>query len=300
MYFRLAVLCAVGVLLFPVASRAAPVIACQKPVLNGKNFAMTCSYTHQSMPLTLVMRGTVRDDQHDLQTATAIPVEIDVQADGKVRQTLKMRSDGVWLSSLAKDAFESIDLSFDGYDDLKVWSATSAGPNNGYAFWLYNPASGTFERRKDLDDKLSGFDVSLDPAKKILSTSARASCCEWDIDTYRWAGSRLLQISDSASGELFTGDANPLGDVASIRTFIAAAGGLCATDTTFFDDAGRITKEVIETEGGPCDDAQDYRKTTKGIDKTLNGMKPRGNVTDDYRDGILLARTIVYDPPKKP
>ncbi len=299
MPWRLHILCGLGLLLAPTIGLAAPsVIACQKPLVTGATFAMTCTYSHQSMPLGLVMHGAVDDSQHDKDTTTAKPATIAILAAGKLRQTLTVESDGVWLNSLQKDAFESIDINFDGYDDLKVWTDTSAGPNSGYAYWLYDPAKGEFARREDLDTALSGFDVSVDPAKKTVSTSGRMSCCAWAVDTYRWANNRLVQISDEQSGTLDLGDV--LSDVAGVQAFRQASPEICATRTSVYDVAGLITKDIIKTEGDPCEDAQDYRKSAKGIDKTLNGTQQHGGVTDVYRNGILLQRTIVYDPPRKP
>jgi hypothetical protein len=298
MSWRFAALFGIGLLLLPSAGRAASRIACQKPVLTGANFSMTCTYAHQSMPLTLVMRGAVEDAQHDKDTATAKPAKIAIFAAGKLRQTLSVDSDGVWLNSLQKEALESIDLNFDGYDDLKVWTQTSAGPNSGYAYWLYDPSKRAFERRQDLDDRLSGFDVSVDPKTKTVSLSGRDNCCAWTIDTYRWANGKLAQISGEESGEFDLGDA--LSDIASIQAFGKTSPQFCATRTSSYDAAGRITKDVIETQGDPCDDPNDYRKAKKGIDKSLNGAKRHGNITDVYRDGILFQRTIVYDPPRSP
>jgi hypothetical protein len=277
MSWRLLMLCGVGFLLASASGRAASVITCDKPVVTGATFTMDCSYPHQSMTLTLVMRGTVDD-------TTAKPAEIAMVAAGKPRQTLTVESDGVSLDSLQKEAFESIDINFDGYDDLKVWTAASAGPNSGYAYWLYDPAKGAFQRRQDLDDLLSGFDVSVDPATKTVSVSGRDSCCAWSVDAYRWTNDQLMKISDTESGALDLGEA--LSDVPGIQAFREASPSLCATRTSLFDAAGRITKEIIETEGDPCDPEQDYRQSTRRIDKTLNGTKPHGNMTDVYQDGI--------------
>lgn len=298
MSWRLLALCGVLALSMPTAGRAASTISCAKPVVSGTTFSMTCAYAHQPKPLTLTMRGTVDDAQHDPETATATPTEIAVLDGGTVRQTLKVDSDGVWLNGLQKQAFESVDLTFDGYDDLKLWTSTSAGPNNGYSYWLYDPVKAMFVRRQDLDDSLSGFEVTVDPKTKTISTSARGSCCSWSVDTYHWVKDRLVQISDQETGVIDPGDA--LSDVASVKAFRATQPQFCATRTSFYNDAGLITKDVIETSGDPCEDAQDYRKHAKGVDVTLNGTKQHGITTDVYRNGVLLQRTIVYNPPRKP
>lgn len=275
-------------------------ITCQDPVVSGTAFTMKCAYEHQSMPLTLVMHGKIDDDR-------AVPETIEVRADGKLRQTLTVESNGVELNSLATQAFTSIDLNFDGYDDLQVWTATSAGPNSGYAFWLYDPAKMQFDRREDLDDKFSGFELDSDPAAKTIGVSGRVSCCAWEVATYQWVGTQLLQTIDVESGGIIYGllaPDGPLADVPSVQAFVKASGdkgAICATRTDTLDATGAITKEVIETDGGPCadDGSDDYRSRAIGLDKTLNGTRRHGNVTDLYKAGILLRRTIVYDPPKK-
>lgn len=298
MVWRLVALCGVALLLTPVAGHAAATITCEAPAVSGTSFAMTCAYTHQSRPLTLVLRGAVDNSQHDLDTATATPSEVMILDAGKLRQTLKVESDGVPLNGLQQQAFESLDLNFDGYDDLKVWTETSAGPNSGYAYWLYDPAKAMFVRQQDLDDKLSGFEVSVDPKTKTIATSSRDSCCAWSVDTYHWVNDRLMQLTEEESGAIDLGDT--LSDVASVQAFHAIAPLFCATRTHFYNDAGLITQEVIKTAGDPCDDAQDYRQQAKRLDATLNGIKRHGNVTDVYRDGLLLQRTIVYNPPRQP
>jgi hypothetical protein len=297
MSWRFFALCGVIALVMPATGRAAATITCETPVVSGTSFVMTCVYTHKPKPLTLVLRGTVEDAQHP-DAGAATPAQITILDAGKVRQTLRVDSDGVLLNALQEQEFESVDLNFDGYDDLKVWTATSAGPNSGYSYWLYDPVKAMFVRRQDLDDKLSGFEVSVDPKTKTLATSGRDSCCAWSVDTYHWVQDRLVQISDAESGLIDLGDA--LSDLASVQAFRATAPQFCATRTRFYNAAGLITKDVIETSGDPCEDAQDYRQHAKGLDVTLSGTKRHGNMTDVYQRGLLLQRTIVYDPPRQP
>ena len=149
------------------------------------------------MPLTLVMHGKIDDDR-------AVPETIEVRADGKLRQTLTVESNGVELNSLATQAFTSIDLNFDGYDDLQVWTATSAGPNSGYAFWLYDPAKMQFDRREDLDYKFSGFELDSDPATKTIGVSG-ASVAAHGGRHLSWVGTQLLQTIDVESGGIIYG-----------------------------------------------------------------------------------------------
>lgn len=304
MALRFLAVCAVGVVLFPLAARAAPAINCQDPVVTGQSFAMTCAYSHRSMPLTLVLRGTVKGTM-------ALPRTLEVRGDGKLRQTLSIadRPDGVDLTALQ---IASIDLNFDGYDDLEVAIYEDAvgmmrDEKTGLAILLYDPATQMFARRPDLDELLSDPGLTVDPATKTILFTGKTSCCSLGTDTYRWRDNRLMLATGSDSGDPPWGALFPKGgalaDVASIQAYIKApkaTGSICATITNYYDGNGAITKEVIETEGDICDDKDDYRKNAKQIDETFNGDRRSGNRTDTYRDGILLRRTIVYDPPKKP
>jgi hypothetical protein len=270
---------------------ATPAVNCQKPVIQVQSFIMTCAYNHQSGPLTLVVHGAIDDPK----SGNGLPTSIEILSDGKHAQTLALQpedSDALPLENLVG----SLDLNFDGFDDLQILSGRGAGPNSSYAYWLYVPARHLFEHRPDIDDDLSGFDVSADPKAKIIVTSGRSSCCQWDTQTFHWVNDRLLLQETSSRGGLMLDDV--LGDVKSVQAFAAQAGGICATHTLFYDDNNGITQETIETQGDPCDEAQDYRKKAKIDNKTLNGLQKNGNVTDFYRNGVLLQRTLVYNPPK--
>lgn len=287
-----------ALLLLPVSARAAAALECGDPEVNGASFSMTCRYAHQSMPLTLVMHGAVDDADHDLSTARAIPRSIDIRDATGLRQTLAVASDdGVSLNELPRQAFISIDLNFDGEDDLQVWTETSAGPNNGYAFWLYDRPTRKFVRREDLDALLSGFEIATDAAARTLSVSGRDSCCDWSVSTYHWVNAQLMPVSDEETGMLDVTES--LGDVPAIRAFAAksAAGMMiCATVRRLYDAAGKINATVIETQGDPCEDAQDYRKAPGQPDSALTGTRRHGAVSDEYREGVLLRRTVGGDP----
>jgi hypothetical protein len=293
-------LCAVGVMLFPLTGHAAaPAVDCHDPVVTGQRFAMTCAYSHQSMPLTLVLRGAVKG-------TTALPSTLEIRSGDTLRQTLSIADhpDGVALADLQ---IASIDVNFDGHDDLEVAVSEDANGNMGMAILLYDSATRMFARRPDLDGLLSGPELTMDPANKTIVVTGKTSCCSLGSDTYRWHDNQLTIAETHDSGDPAWGVLYPnggaLADVPSIHAFINApnaTGSICATRTDFYDANGAITKEVIETQGDICDDKDDYRQHAKAIDKTPNGDLHSGNHTDTYRDGILFQRTIVYDPPKKP
>jgi hypothetical protein len=91
-----------------------------------------------------------------------------------------------------------------------------------------------------------------------------------------------------------------LSDVGSIQSFSQATPLVCTTYTKLYNDVGRITKLIIETDGDPCDDEHSYQNHGQGTDSTLTGTRTHGNVVDVYQAGILMQRTIIYDPPKPP
>jgi len=51
----------------------------------------------------------------------------------------------VWTDGVC-GAIELMDVNFDGFDDIKLWTATSAGPNSGYGYWLYDPKAARFKQ----------------------------------------------------------------------------------------------------------------------------------------------------------
>jgi len=290
---------------FAQTSAPRPTITCAEPKVTGPRFAMDCTYSHQSGPLTLTMRGALEtlpgDDQFTIGTRT-----LEIRRNGTLRQTLDLPKSEIWLGQLARFGLASLDLDFDGSDDLQIaTSSPSAGSGLDKAFWLYDPKTQTFVRRPDLDTQLSGDDLTADPKTRTLKVSARAGCCAWRTTTYGWAEGRLLQTENTLAGYRIEGllaPDGPLADVASIQTFAKTTGGaFCATRIDRYDPAGRITTETIETKDETCEqDAYDYRRHARAFDPSLDGTRHNGGGTDLYRNGILLQRTIVYDPPKRP
>ena len=140
---------------------------------------------------------------------------------------------------------EFVDINFDGFDDLKVMTSTSAGPNAGFDYWLFNPNSGKFEH-SDIGDALSGFDVTPNARAKTISVTGRSSCCEWENATYKWIGPKLRMQSLSSIG-LFNIDVPPL-DQDNPQ--------FCGTQKKHFDDGGRLVSVDYQrdTSKGACSD----------------------------------------------
>jgi len=126
---------------------------------------------------------------------------------------------------------EFVDVNFDGADDLKVTTSTSAGPNVGFDYWLFDPRTGKFEH-SDIGDKLSGFDITPDPKTKTIAASGRASCCDWETATYKWVGAALRIAAIVNDGSFSLADTPPLAD---------ANPQVCGTETKHYDDAERLT-----------------------------------------------------------
>lgn len=65
------------------------------------------------------------------------------------------------------DFFSTVDINFDGYNDIFLETMHGATGNTSGCVWLYNPTTGHFEYSKEFSG-LSSF--SLDPDRKIIFT----------------------------------------------------------------------------------------------------------------------------------
>jgi len=184
-----------------------------------------------------------------------------------------------------------MDVNFDGYADIKLATSTSAGPNMGYDYWLYEPKTGVFRATK-LGEQLSGFDVMLDAKTKTINVNGRSSCCSWNITTYAWRGS-ALQAVESSDTLSFSPVALPGFDPTAT---------LCGSQTKHFNDAGLVTRVDFEldsvkdfTPGGDniCDKPQLTAQGTLLDKLTANAKGFRVEAKDKYHF------TVTFDKARK-
>lgn len=190
---------------------------------SGPRFSITCSAqdnSHLSVVLTGASGGDTGGTEFD---------RIVVYRNGAKLQEIAAKGD-FWEGD--DRLVEFADINFDGFDDLKVMTSTSAGPNAGFDYWLFNPRSGKFDH-SDIGDKLSGFDVLPDPHTKTIRVTGRSSCCDWESATYKWIGAALHITLLSDEGAFDVSDTPPL-DGDNLQ--------FCGTETKRFDDAGGLVR----------------------------------------------------------
>jgi hypothetical protein len=211
-------------------------LVCGAPREEAGKISLICDAVNNSarQSLTLAGHSTSGDlevvlDSLTVRSGTMAPQTIKL-ADAKINKS--------GLQATPQDVVELVDVNFDGFDDIKLWTSTSAGPNNGYSYWLFDSKSQRFQP-SDLGDKLSGFDISFDAATRTIQTSGRASCCEWERVVYRWAGGQL-RIMTIATDRVSPYRIPPL-EKLDVE--------LCASQTDHYNER----EELVSNDIGPCE-----------------------------------------------
>jgi hypothetical protein len=85
-----------------------------------------------------------------------------------------------------------IDVNFDGYPDLQIYSHSGgAGPNNGNNYYLYNPKTKQFDYHAKLSDLLQP-DVNV--KSKTISAAWRNGAGNWGAEKYKWINHKLTLV----------------------------------------------------------------------------------------------------------
>lgn len=253
----------------------APVLVmCGQPKWTGTAFSVSCLAPNHPSQIRLMLKG-VKDDLNVLLT------DLSVAPVGTRPQVFKI--DGQTFESNLSSAVELIDVNFDGHADIKLQTATSAGPNMGYAYWLFEPKSGTFIAT-NLGEQLSGFEVWTDPKAKTISVNARGSCCDWGTTTYAWHGSALKTVSFVDTG-MFSATGIP-----GLNDFDRM---LCGTKTVTYGEAEAITRIEFKLDHGKdsqceADDLAAQGKVRGLIERTAKGYRVEGKSPFDF--AIIFAK----------
>jgi uncharacterized protein len=255
-------------------------VVCGKPTLTGKAFALTCTAPNNPLGLSFVLSGQKADSD-------AVLTKLAVAKTGAKPQDFKL--EGQIFFDGVGSALELMDVNFDGFADIKLATATSAGPNMGYEYWLYEPKTGAFRATK-LGEQLSGFDVMADAKTKTIKVNGRSSCCSWNIMTYAWRGGALHAVASSDTMS-FSPVALPGFD---------ASGTLCGSQTKHYNDAGLVTRVDFE-----LDSVKDFKPDEEPIcdkpqltaqGKLLDRLKANG-FRVDAKDNYHF--TVTFDKPRK-
>jgi hypothetical protein len=270
---RLAALlfCAVFIAAFASAAPASRSPICGPTKTAGSRFSIACAARDNSH-LSVVLSGSTTKSQD--ATGDAFD-KITVFRDGAKLQEIAAQGE---FSTGDDRLVEFVDINFDGFDDIRVMTSTSAGPNVGFDYWLYNPHSGKFEH-SDIGDTLSGFDIMPDARTKTISVTGRSSCCEWENATYKWSGP-ALRIRSLSSNGLFNINTPPLEQDGP---------QFCGTETKHFDDAGGLVSVDYQrdTAKGACTDGDGPAEVLPDL-LQLFQKKQKGYATTGSRDRFMI------------
>jgi hypothetical protein len=199
-------------------------LSCRENRGPGASFRVVCTAPDNPLHLTLTLSGTIADGALAALQSLAI-------AQGRAAAQTFALNGQIGMDDVAH-ALELVDVNFDGFDDVKVMTSSSAGPNAGYDYWLYDPKSGAY-KASDIGDKLSGFEIRPDPKTKTIAASGRASCCEWETVTYKWVQGNL-RVSLIVNDGLFSlADTPPLADENP---------QICGVEQKTYDDDERLLR----------------------------------------------------------
>lgn len=76
---------------------------------------------------------------------------------------------------------ETVDMNFDGYQDIRLIESQPAGPNTPYLNWLFDPTSGRFVESRALNEIPA---PEFDAAKRQIRSSWRAGATRYGTDVY--------------------------------------------------------------------------------------------------------------------
>lgn len=95
------------------------------------------------------------------------------------------------------DSIKSLDLNFDGYEDLMVHSnniSLYGGPS--YDIFLYDALAGQFVRSPELEElQMSGLGMfDVDAERKILGVASKSGCCVHSYAEYQVVENRPVEV----------------------------------------------------------------------------------------------------------
>ncbi|WOE76274.1 lysozyme inhibitor LprI family protein [Alterisphingorhabdus coralli] len=251
-------------------------LVCSQPDRGETRFSITCHAPNYGPRRTFTLSG--RLGERDLMAGLERLAFIE---NGKAVQEVAVAGN-IWSGSL-EHALRLMDIDFDGYPDLQLWNATSAGPNMGYRYFLYRPETKRFAAA-DIEDQLSGFEVFPDPESKTIAVTGRVSCCQWANTRYQWVGDalRLMSVLNDGAGLYW-----------DLPLFDDKTPPDCAARTRHYNDAEQLTHIAIAP-GGICepDDDASIIAFLHALQKNPQGY--RLDISDETHF------SIIYDQPQAP
>lgn len=267
----------------PVTSPKNPTI-CGKHIIKDNTITIKCEFPdskeHISTTLTgsFVFAGFTETEAED-DIEWIYPQTLIIIKNGKISQEINLKSieTGIRIHGF-DEAVQLMDLNFDGYDDIKLWTSPSTGIDSTYAYWLYNSKTGLFDFAGDLGKKLFGFDVTPNLGTKTISVKEHSGCCYNNDTTYHWVGNELRKKINLYYGAIEYADA-------------------CGQITSYYNDNEEIVREEIEPSGYCKGDEHNAPISLKPYISKLKKEEKDGNYVLKKKAGGKY--TVIYKKPKK-
>ena len=159
---------------------------------NAAEGQTTLDYQGKRFRYTLLVDSALSADSVNYNCAVK-SITIYTSSGDKV-QTIQPPENGC-SCSLPKDrVFIVEDVNFDGNEDIRLLQFLPAGPNLPYFYWTSDPVARRFKRQKALEAITS---PNFDPAKKLITSFWRSSCCDHGLSVYRYINGKLVLIEES-------------------------------------------------------------------------------------------------------
>jgi len=138
--------------------------------------------------MVFVLRADAAPDAAGTLFVKSIEIRRDANAE-PVQRITGLDTQTPW--SAQAPGFETLDMNFDGYADIRLVEFRPAGPDLPWLHWLYDPASGRFVPSQSLND-LGG--PRPDAATQELTTDWRDSATRYGTDHYAFQGDQLVPL----------------------------------------------------------------------------------------------------------
>lgn len=255
---------------------------CGKHIIKDKTITVQCDFQEGKDHISTILSGSFEfSGSTDIENKNDIDwihlSKLIIIKNDKISQEINLKSveTGIRIDGF-DGAVKPMDLNFDGYDDIQLWTSPSAGIDSSYEYWLYNPKIGLFDTT-DLGKKLSGFDIIPDAKTKTVSVKEHSGCCYNYETTYHWIDKELLRKSSLYYGVL--------------------VGNGCGQTTTHYNDNEEILREDIEPSDYCKGDEHNPPMSLKPYISVLRSNEKDGDYILKKKSGGKY--TLIYKKPKK-
>jgi len=153
---------------------------------------------HPSLP-RFSFRVVWQDDGAPDSAGGKLIERIEVSREGEIkpRQLLTGRDELNQTIYTPRRVLRADDANFDGYLDIGIVVGEGATGNEGWAYWLYDPRTGEFATREDLEF----WNPSFDPKTKTIHTGMKCGMNCYEYAIYAWRNGQPVLIDRGVSDE---------------------------------------------------------------------------------------------------